>query len=148
MHIAADPSIGQILIDRLASSDLATAMEKWASPIPSPANDIIFRQGDEPEFVYYLKTGEVILTMEGGDKIIMTVCVPAGSLLGLPAVMGNKPYSLTATAVGQAEVLGISADDFKRIIVQEGLCFDVVRILAGEVHSARVALSDCLNRRF
>lgn len=120
-------------------------MEKRARSIPSPVTGIIFRQGDKPESVYYLKTGEVTLTMEAGEKTIMSVTVPAGSLLGLPAVMGDKPYSLTATAVGRVEVFRISCEDFKQMIVQEGLCFDVVRILAGEVHSARLALGESLN---
>lgn len=76
----------------------------------------------------------------------MSASVPAGSLLGLPAIMGNKPYSLTAAAVGQVEVYRMSHDDFKRMILQDQLCFDVVRILAGEVHSARVALAECLDQ--
>lgn len=122
-------------------------MEKGAKIIASSGNGIIFRQDTEPETVYYLKTGEIVLTMETGGKSIMAVRVLAGSLLGLPAVMGDKPYSLTAIAVGQVEVLRISCDDFKQMIVQEELCFDVVRILASEVHSARVALAECPNRQ-
>jgi len=118
----------------------------WAKSITAPACDILFRQGDAPEAVYYLKTGEITLTMRSAERTIMSARVTAGSLLGLPAIMGNKPYSLTATAVGQVEVYKISRDDFKQMILQDRLCFDVVRILAGEVHSARVALTECLDQ--
>ncbi len=72
---------------------------------------------------------------------------PAGSLLGLPAIMGNKPNSLTATAVEQIEVYRMSRADFKQMILQDQLCFDVVRILAGEALSVRIALAECLDQR-
>lgn len=147
MDVAPYMSNSRVLVDRLASKNLATAVEKRARIVHSPGTSVIFRQGDKPESVYYLKAGEVKLTMEAGEKTVMSVRVPAGSLLGLPAVMGNKPYSLTATAVGQVEVFRISCEDFKHMIVQEGLCFDVVRILAGEVHSARLALGESLNNQ-
>ena len=146
MDNPADISNGKTLVDRIASRELALAVEKWAKSTSAPAGDILFRQGDAPEAVYYLKTGEVALTMRSAERIIMSALVPDGSLLGLPAIMGNKPYSLTATAVGQVEVCRISRDDFKQMILQDRLCFDVVRILAGEVHSARVALGECLDR--
>jgi CRP-like cAMP-binding protein len=146
MDNKAEISNGRTLVDRIASSELTSAVEKWAKSITELTASILFRQGDEPEAVYYLKAGEVTLTMRSGERIIMSARVPAGSLLGLPAIMGNKPYSLTATAVGQVEAYRISHDDFKQMIVQERLCFDVVRILAGEVHSARIALAECLDQ--
>lgn len=146
MDTRTDISNRKTLVDRIASRELALAVERWAKSITAPAGDILFRQGDAPEAVFYLKAGEIKLTMQAGERTIMSASVPAGSLLGLPAIMGNKPYSLTAAAVGQVEVYRMSHDDFKRMILQDQLCFDVVRILAGEVHSARVALAECLDQ--
>lgn len=137
----------QILFDRIASDELASAVEKRAEPFTPSANGILFREGDDPDGVYFLKTGKVTLTMHTADKTIISISVAAGSLLGLPAIMGNKPYTLTATAVGRAEVYKIIHDDFKQMIVQERLCLDVLRILAGEVHSARVTLGKSLSRQ-
>ena len=142
----ADISNGRTLVDRIASRELALAVEKRAKSTTAPAGYILFRQCDAPEAAFYLKTGKVRLTMQVGERTIMSARVPAGSLLGLPAIMGNKPYSLTATAVGQVEVYRMSRDDFKQMILQDQLCFDVVRILAGEVHSARIALAECLDQ--
>ncbi|MFP5209459.1 MAG: cyclic nucleotide-binding domain-containing protein [Acidobacteriota bacterium] len=68
-----------------------------------------------------MKTGEVALTMRSAERIIISARVPAGSLLALPAIMGNKPYSLTATTVGQVEVYRISRNDFKEMILQDRL---------------------------
>ncbi len=41
----------------------------------------------------------------------------------------------------------MSRADFKQMILQDQLCFDVVRILAGEALSVRIALAECLDQR-
>jgi CRP-like cAMP-binding protein len=77
----------------------------------------------------------------GSGRTMLSLRVSAGSLLGLPAIMANCPYSLTATAEKQAEVYRIGSEDFKEMIHQDSrLCLEVLRILACEVHSARSAL--------
>jgi CRP-like cAMP-binding protein len=129
------------LYDFVASDRLASAVEKWAHQFEPSANGILFRQGDESDGVYYLKAGEATLTMHVAGKPQMSMRVAAGSLLGLPAIVGNMPYSLTAKVEGRADVYKIGCDEFKQMIARNSrLCSDVLRILACEVHSARVAL--------
>jgi CRP-like cAMP-binding protein len=65
----------------------------------------------------------------------------AGSLLGLPGLIGDEPYSLTATARKGAELKFVSREDF--LVVMSGdplLSFKVLQVLAAEVRSARQAL--------
>jgi CRP-like cAMP-binding protein len=129
------------LTDFIARGLLAAAIEKQAHPIKPSTGGLLFREGDEPEGVYFLKTGEAMLTMKVAGKTMLSVRVSAGSLLGLPAIMANRPYSLSATAEKQAEVYRIESEDFKEMIHQDSrLCLEVLRILACEVHSARSAL--------
>lgn len=133
------------LPDFIASSQLASAVERWAHPFEPSANGILFRQGDEPDGVYYLKAGEATLTLHVDGKSIVSMRVAAGSLLGLPATLAEKPYSMTANVEGRTEVFRIARDDFKQMIAQnQRLCSDVLRILACEVHSARGALGKLL----
>ena len=71
--------------------------------------------------------------------------IPAGqcSLLGIPAIVGNQPYSMTAKACGDVEVFRLSAISFNDLIKTEPRMQEaVLRILAGEVRIARQALSD------
>lgn len=131
--------------DFVASNQLAAALERQAKPFTPAANGILFRQGENPEAIYYLRAGEVTLTMRLAGMSTLSIRVAAGSLLGLPAIVADKPYSMTAIAETDSEVYRITCDEFKLMIGQDSrLCFDVLRILASEVHSARVALGEFL----
>ena len=50
---------------------------------------ILFRQGQRGDCLYFVKWGEVALTMLAGNKEIR-IRAGKGSLLGLPAVFGNQ----------------------------------------------------------
>jgi CRP-like cAMP-binding protein len=106
---------------------------------------VLFREGDEPKYIYLLKKGDVIFTIVSLDQAVPCFAVGAGTLLGLSAVVTNHPYALSATASPDAEVLKIPADEFLRLI--EGrtafnLC--ILRLLAEETHKAHQALADLL----
>jgi CRP-like cAMP-binding protein len=67
--------------------------------------------------------------------------VGAGSLLGLPAVIGAKPYSLTAEALEGAELSLLTREDFIDLMQTDPLLsFQVLRVLAEEVRFARESL--------
>ncbi len=66
-----------------------------------------------------------------------------GSLLGLPAMIGRQPYSMTAKPCWDAEIFTLSADAFNDLMKTEPRMQEaVLRILTGEVRSARQAYSD------
>lgn len=73
--------------------------------------------------------------MQVNGSAIMSKCVAAWALLGLPAVVGKKPYSLRAVVDRDGEVYKIPRSDFNQMITQNScLCADALRILACEVH--------------
>lgn len=76
-----------------------------------------------------------------GDAV---VCVRAGvgSLLGVPAVIAAKPYSLTGEALEGAELSVLPSEDFIHLMKTEpALSFHVLQVLAEEVRFGREALS-------
>jgi CRP-like cAMP-binding protein len=74
-----------------------------------------------------------------GD-VVMRLTAEAGSLLGLPGVVGNCPYSLSAMALAGAGVSFISRDDFRTFMLTDpGAAMMILRVLAAEVRTARVA---------
>jgi len=89
------------------------------------------------------------MTLEGeGGVPLVRRTVGAGSLLGLPALMGNLPYSLTAVALAGAEVSFVTQDVFRRLMMSEPkLALMVVQVLAAEVHSARTVISESRTHR-
>jgi CRP-like cAMP-binding protein len=127
----------------LADPELIQAFEKRATPICCDGDRVLFRQGDAPDGLYILKKGEATLTMNSGsEEPIFTVQAAAGSLLGLPGLIGNQPYSLTAVARGGAQVGFIARNDFNSLMQSElPLLVKVLQVLAAEVRSARLAIT-------
>lgn len=136
-----DSSLSEIMAD----SALCEEIERLSGPILKRAGEILFRQGEGLGDAFFVKTGEVALTMCVSGRAVWGVRAKKGSLLGLPAVVGNEPYSMTAKAIRDSQICQISRDDFQRLIQQNpGFCCNVLQILAAEVNAARKALSTLL----
>lgn len=126
----------------IAAPELVQALEVRATPIPCDEDRILFRQGDPPIGLFILLNGEATLSMTGaGGELIMSMQATAGSLLGLPGLIGNQPYSLTALARRGARVGFIARNDFNALMKSElPLLLMVLQVLASEVRSARIAI--------
>jgi CRP-like cAMP-binding protein len=126
----------------VADPELIEELEKRAKPIAVGADGVLFHQGDAPTGVFILRKGSARLTSQSDGDAILSVRAGAGSLLGVPAVVGSKPYSLTAEALDGAEVSMLPSDDFVELMsTQPVLSFRVLQVLAEEVRFAREALS-------
>ena len=65
---------------------------------------VIFREGDNGDWLYIVMDGEVEITkMMGNRKIFIDVIIP-GEILGELAYIDKKPRSATATAKGITEI--------------------------------------------
>ena len=132
----------------VTDSEVVQTLLKRSIPLPCEMDRVLFRQGDAPVALYVLEKGEVTLEMSSLEgKPILSFGTTAGSLLGLPGLIGNQPYSLTATAHAGARVSYISRDDFTRIMQEDPpLSLKILQVLAAEVRSARARyLQACEN---
>ena len=131
----------------IAAPELVQALEVRATPIPCDEDRILFRQGDPPIGLFILLNGEATLSMTGagGGALVCHAAMTAataGSLLGLPGLIGNQPYSLTALARRGARVGFIARNDFNALMKSElPLLLLVLQVLASEVRSARIAIT-------
>ena len=133
------------LSEILADAELGAEIEKWSPPSFVKEGETLFRQGDAPGYAFFVKTGEIALTMHVSGAALWSVRARKGSLVGLPAIVGNEPYSMTARAIRDSQLHKISRDDFQQLMQQNPrLCCNVLQILAGEVHAARKAVSRLL----
>jgi CRP-like cAMP-binding protein len=136
-----DFSLSQIFAD----AELCAEIEKWSPPTFVKEGDTLFRQGEAPGYAFFVKTGEIGLTMHVSGDPLWRVRATKGSLVGLPAIVGNESYSMTAIVIRDSQISKISRDDFHQLVQQNPrLCCNVLQILAGEVHGARKALSRLL----
>jgi CRP-like cAMP-binding protein len=126
----------------LADPELIQALEKQSTPISCSAECVLFRQGEAPVGLFILSQGEAVLTMnsDSGEPIVSTQAVP-GSLLGLPGLVGDEPYTLTAIARSGAQLSFVSRDDFAALMQSDpSLSLKILQVLAAEVRSARNAI--------
>jgi len=71
---------------------------------------------------------------------VMALPVAPGSLLGLPGVISNCAYSLSATAKQGADISFVPRDEFSRLMLSDpGVAVMILRVLAAEVRTARIA---------
>ena len=112
-------------------------------PSSATKDRVLFNQGDASVGLYILSKGEVTLTMDSANDGPVFSCVAtAGSLLGLPGLIANQPYSLTAIARSGAKVGFIPREEFNRLMQSElPLMVKVLQVLAAEVRSARLAIT-------
>jgi CRP-like cAMP-binding protein len=126
----------------VADPELVEELERRATPVVVGVDRVLFRQGEAPKGVYILRKGLAKLTSKSDGDAILNVQAGAGSLLGVPAVVGGKPYSLTAEALDGAELSLLNCDDFVRLMHTEpALSFRVLQVLAEEVRFARESIS-------
>lgn len=127
----------------LAETELLLELQKRATPIHCDQDRVLFHQGDAPVGLYILATGEATISMNSENgKPLMAALATAGSVLGLPGLIGNQPYSLSATARSGSQVSFIAHNDFNALMQsQPQLLIKVLQVLAAEVRSARLAIT-------
>jgi len=123
----------------------------WRHAIPLECSEgrKLFRQGDNPSGLFVLHSGDATMFLEndGGVKVAR-VPMPPGSILGLPALVSDEPYSMSAVAKKGATVGFVNRNEFSSLMLTEpSLALMIVRVLAAEVRSTRVAISECQTPR-
>ena len=127
----------------VADPELVEVLWAQATPIDCTADRVLFRQGEVAGGVYVVDDGEATLTMDSVvGETILSIQTPAGSLLGLPALVGGQPYSLTAVARAGSKVGHIGREDFTAFMQDNPTwAFKILQVLAAEVSAARRAIS-------
>jgi len=126
----------------VADPDLIRALQERSTPVTCESDRLLFHQDDPAVGVYIVNAGAVTLTMNANDgRSIFSIDVTSGSLLGLPALVSDRPYSLAAIARIGAQVSFVSRSDFFAIMqAQPLLSLKMLQVLAAEVRTARQAL--------
>ena len=126
----------------LADSELIRALSEQATPIVCDTDRILFQQDDPAAGLYILHKGEATISMTSQQgQTVLSVAAKDGSLLGLPGLISNQPYSLTAVARAGARVSFLGRSEFTTLMESNPpLAFKILQVLAAEVRSARNAL--------
>ena len=132
----------------VADCALLHSLESRSISVPCSNGHMLFKQGEAPTGLYILKSGKASLVMktEKGMELLHLTVGP-GSILGVPAVVGKDVYTLSAMACAGSEIGFIARKDFEELIQSEPSLFPkILEVLAAEVRSARLALSEVLGK--
>ncbi|WP_420239538.1 Crp/Fnr family transcriptional regulator [Telmatobacter bradus] len=127
----------------LAGADLIQALSSSATALDCTQERQLFHQGDVANGLYILHAGSATVSM-ASEEGIQILCFQAGSgsLLGLPGLIGNHPYSLTVSANAGSRVDFLSQEKFTALMVSDPqLSLKILQVLAAEVRTARMALT-------
>ncbi len=131
----------------LAEPDLLSVLRKHAFPVDCEADTQLFHQGEDPTGLHILLGGEASMILEDPQGLrVATVPLAPGALLGLPALISDKPYSMSAIAKAGAQIGFVTRNAFSTLMLSEPLlALMVLRVLAAEVHNARSAITERRN---
>ena len=109
------------------------------------AGTVLFHWGDPVRGVYLIRSGKVALSLPNASEPPRIAEV--GAVVGIPASMCNRPYSLTAEALEQVEAGFIPQEEFVTVVRQNAdLCFAVTESLAEALNDTRRQASALLGQ--
>jgi len=126
-----------------AHPDLQQALEKLAQPVAKKKGAVLFRQGQRAKGVFLVRRGKAVLSVRATPGGVASPrIVGPGSVLGLPANICGKPYSLTAEILEDSELGFVERDKLVKLLRKDGqLCLHAVEILGRELAVLRNELS-------
>jgi CRP-like cAMP-binding protein len=90
------------MADRSVSADLHTVLEQNCGRIRKSRNTTLFRRGEKAFGVFVILSG--VVRLDFGVDCPLSRSYGPGALLGVPATVTNRNYSMTATVTEDAEL--------------------------------------------
>lgn len=115
-------------------NEMAARIEEHSKPHAFDADGVLFREGDSPARLYFLKEGEATIAV--ANQTVPCLQLGAGSLIGLSSVLTNQRHETTATVSRDAQVETLESSEFRALIDRHpALHLRVLQILASETEA-------------
>lgn len=108
-----------------------------------PHGSMLFLEKQDPRGVFVLCAGQVKLSISSsaGKTLILRIA-KAGEILGLTAVMSNKPYEVTAETLHPCQIAFVRREDFLRLVkkypeMHEGVVSQLTTLYSGACEQLR-----------
>jgi CRP-like cAMP-binding protein len=123
---------------------LVEALEKIGTTLKVRRGTLLFSEGDPPADVFVVRSGTVRLLLHRTQTFRDD---GPGSILGLPGTVADQPYSLSAEALEDCEVVQVGQKAVMALLgSRNDLSWHVVSILAEEVRRMRQRASQLASR--
>ena len=70
--------------------------------------EVVFKQGDQPSYIYIIKSGPIKLFVENGKTPFELVSFEEGDCFGESSIIGIRPHAATAVCQGETELVVMS----------------------------------------
>jgi CRP/FNR family transcriptional activator FtrB len=100
--------------------EVLARIAEHAAPLEAPVETILFRQGELPEHLYILLSGQVALVATAANDVeaIVEILTPV-EVFQLAATLTNAPYLTAARVLAPAELLAIPGDFLRGMIADQ-----------------------------
>jgi CRP-like cAMP-binding protein len=78
------------------------------------ANEVLFNQGDEPDNMYIVKTGQIAIFISDGSSTKVVSVAGVGELIGEVSLMDNKSRSAGAKAIADSSLVILPYDVLRK----------------------------------
>ena len=120
------------------SAKLRLELERCGSILARDSGSVLFRRGDPVHGVFLIRSGTVSLELDPSGDTYPRRTIGPGSVVGLPATLGGRPYSLTAVVVADAEVSYVPRQKFLAVLGDDPrLCLEAMKSVGREIARMR-----------
>ncbi|HEY4932355.1 MAG TPA: cyclic nucleotide-binding domain-containing protein [Terriglobales bacterium] len=123
------------------SDELKAGLESAGRKRSFPPVHVLFREEGKSAGVFLVCKGKLLMGVRNMPKLDRVFS--AGSLLGLPATFTGRPYSLTAVAVAQSDIVHVPREEFLQLMHERpDLCREATDMLGRELTFIQSALAE------
>lgn len=79
-------------------------------------NSVLFREGDDANNLMIIKSGEVLCLKASKERLIPVFLAKAEDIIGESAMLEGAPYTYSAIALSNVEVVTIPNSDFRQAL--------------------------------
>ncbi len=108
------------------------------------AQDMIFKQGDQPSYIYIVLTGEIRLVFDQADHPLSKAQFLPGACFGETSVIGIQPHSASTLAVVDTDLLVLSKESLMEIFDSDKTLFSMLILNIAREASRRLHKADDL----
>jgi CRP-like cAMP-binding protein len=96
--------------------DDRAALEPFCRMRGFEKGDVIFREGDAADRIYFIHAGRVKITKSAGDRDIILEILGPGEAVGAVAAFEQRAFPASAAAIEPSELLSIPERDFFQLL--------------------------------
>ncbi len=115
-----------------------------------PPGTVLLRQGERPEAAWYVRSGQVLISVSSGNGSGSCAVRGAGALLGLEALLG-EPSGCEAHALSDVVLCALDIDDFRAwigpLVSPQGTVLTLALREAARQTEERIALEGSATQR-